>query len=245
MAELPELPAAVRKPPKAVLIVGAVAAGVIAFMWWRNRNAVDAATVTTDPLTGLGTGAEANVGATGSNAGVGAEGLSQGTTGDATIHDQASWTADVIDKLGGTYEPAALYDALGAYLAGLPVNADQAAMVRAAWAASGKWPFIPASYTLSTTGSTPGGGGPGVVTPAAPTASAVTSSSVTLSIPALPGATSYEWRVNGADHAHTSTPSYRYPAKAGTTYRFSVRAVVNGHDTANSAETSVTTDKGK
>lgn len=242
MAELPELPKLTRKPPKAVVIGGLAAAALVGWVWWRNRNATDAAT-TTDPLTGLGTGAEANLGATGGNAGIGAVGGSApiDASGGQGIHDQASWTADAIDKLGGTYDPAALYDALGAYLAQQPINNDQAVLVRAAWAASGKWPFIPASYTLTASSSTPGTGGSTQVTPATPTATNVTRSSVSLTTAALPGATSYEWQVNGSDHAHTTGPSYRYAAKPGTTYTFSVRAIVGGHDTRQSGSVTVTT----
>jgi len=243
MAELPELPRVVRKVPKPVIVVGVVAAGVAAAIWWRNRSAA-ASTVdpTIDPLTGLPYAAEANGGATGGNSGIGAVGSSPAVDMSGTgIHDQASWTADVIDKLGGTYDPAAIYDALGAYLASQPINADQAVIVRAAWAASGKWPFIPASYTLSTTNSTPGAGGSTQVTPATPVATSVTRSSVSLTTAALSGATSYEWAVNGADHAHTTSPSYRYAAKPATTYRFSVRAIIGGHDTRQSGTLTVTT----
>lgn len=233
----------IRKPPKPVIIGGLIAGGILAFVWWRNRSAVNAATSTTDPLTGLSTGAEANTGATGGNAGGGLGGLSDtvDVSGDTSgVHDVPTWTADVIGKLGGTYEPSALYAALGSYLAGQPINSDQAAMVRAAWAASGKRDFLPASYTLTTAGSTPGGGGATAPTPTTPYAT-VSGVRVSLSTGSLPGATSYEWAVNGADHAHTSGPTYVYEGKPHTTYRFSVRAVVNGHDTPQSGSTSATT----
>jgi hypothetical protein len=244
MPELPELPRAVRKPSKAMVIGGVAAVAVIGYLWWRNRSATTTTPdATIDPLTGLPYSAEANAGATGGNAGVGASGLSDTIDASGTgIHDQASWTADAVAKLGGSYEQSAIYDALGAYLAGQPINSDQAVIVRSAWAASGKWPFIPASYTLATTGSTPGtGGGATPITPAAPTATSVTRTSVKLATATIPGATKYEWAVNGADHAHTSGPAYTYSARPGTTYQFSVRAVVSGHDTAQSASTTVTT----
>ena len=245
MAELPELPKLTKKPPKAVIIGGLAAAALIGWVWWRNRSATDTATTdpTIDPTTGLPWSAEANTGATGGNAGIGAVGGSEpiDAGGDQGIHDQASWTADVIDKLGGTYDSAALYDALGAYLAGQPINNDQAALVRAAWAASGKWPFIPANYTLTASSSTPGSGGATQVTPATPTATNVTRATVSLTTAAIPGATSYEWAVNGTDHAHTTAPAYRYSAKPGTTYTFSVRAIVGGHDTRQSGSITVTT----
>lgn len=246
--DAPELPKAVRNPPKAVVIGGVVAGGILLFVWWRNRSATAAAvdTSTIDPLTGLPYSAEANTGATGGNAGEGAVGLSATVdAGGGGITDQASWTADAVSKLSGTYDPSALYAALGSYLAGSPISSDQAVIVRAAWAASGKWPFIPASYTLDTSGgSTPGTGGGGgtLPTPAAPQAT-TTRTSVHLSTGAIPGATLYEWQVNGADHAHTSGPSYTYPAHPGTHYNFSVSARVGTQYTPKSGNTAVTTPK--
>jgi len=115
----------------------------------------------------------------------------------------------------------------------------------------GLTPATPYSFTvaaLSATGTAgPTGTAVSVKTlaalgaPTAPTISKATATSVTLSTKAIPGATSYEWRVNGADHAHTATPTYRYGTKPATAYRFSVRAIVDGHDTPVSPETTYTT----
>jgi len=93
----------------------------------------------------------------------------------------------------------------------------------------------PASAAITIT--TPAGTLP---RPAAPHAT-VSGSKVTLSVPAVPGATLYEWVVNGADHAHTSTPSYVYQGKPKTTYRFSVYVTAGQAHSLTSTQTTVTT----
>jgi hypothetical protein len=247
MPELPEVPEIGKlKVKKPVVITVVIGVGIVGYLWWRNHSATDAATLdpnAVDPLTGLTYGVESGQ-PTGVNSASGTGGEQDTVDASGTgIHDGASWTADVVDKLGGSYDPAALYDALGAYLAGQEITADQAVIVRSAWAASGKPPGGPDTYRLTQSGGgTPGAGsGATGAAPAAPVATSVTKSSVKLSTVALAGASSYEWAVNGADHAHTPGPSYTYAARPGTRYTFSVRAIVNGHDTAQSGTTTVTT----
>jgi len=172
MADLPELPKKLNKP----VVIGVIlAGGLLVYVWWSHRSSVDAATTdsadaTIDPLTGLPYSAETGTD-TGLNAATGSGDLGTSSpigSDSGGIVDQAGWTADVVTKLGEVYNPDSIYQALGDYLAQSPLSSDEAAIVRAAWAASGKLAFLPQSYTLKTSGSTPGTPPPPPSTPPPP-----------------------------------------------------------------------------
>jgi hypothetical protein len=147
---------------KTVAIVTLAGAAIIGVVWWRQGHDTGAAAATPadaiDPLTGLPYSVESGTD-TGLNSGTGhgydtspvdANPPSNGVT------DIPSWVNDALAKLGATMDAGAVSRALGDYLAQVPLTQDEAAIVRQAWAVSGKWPFLPQSYTLATNGSTPG-----------------------------------------------------------------------------------------
>lgn len=135
-------------------------AGLIAiWYWWRQRTSSASTSSTTDPnaidpLTGLPYSAEqsGNTGYVNPNPVTAID----TTTGNGITTNQA-WVADVIDKLGNIgQDPAFVGAVLGKYLASQPLTLEEAAVVRMAWAFSGKPPQGPNNFTLATGGSTPG-----------------------------------------------------------------------------------------
>lgn len=143
---------------------GLGAAGIIAaWYWWRQRMASASSTATDpnaiDPLTGLPYSAEQS----GDTGFVNPNPVTSIDTRTGNgITDNQAWVADVIDKLGNIgQDPSFVGAVLGKYLASQPLTLEEAAVVRMAWAFSGKPPNGPNSFTLATTSSTPGGTTPG------------------------------------------------------------------------------------
>jgi len=134
----------------------AVAAGIAAFVWLRRRNAsaADQTQGLIDPLTGLPYSSE-NQAPTGYVNPNPVQSTVDSTTG--TIKTNAEWTTDVIGKLGNIGMDASFVGTvLGKYLASQPLTLEEAAVVRTAWAFSGKPPQGPDNFTLSGGSSTPG-----------------------------------------------------------------------------------------
>lgn len=132
----------------------AAAVGVAGFVWLRRRNQAAASPdATVDPLTGLPYSAE-NQPSTGY---VNPNPVQSVIDSTGAITTNAEWTADVIGKLGNIgMDSGFVGSVLGKYLASQPLTLDEAAVVRTAWAFSGKPPQGPDNFTLSSTSSTPG-----------------------------------------------------------------------------------------
>jgi hypothetical protein len=145
-------------------------------------------------------------------------------------------------------DPAAMTVALGKYLTGLSVESGGTdyTLINSARALWGDPPVAGASGYPPAIRVQPSGGqtNPPVPTPPAPTVSNLTRTGVTLSIPAIAGATLYEWVKNGGDHAHTSTPSYTDKSVApGARYVYAVYAKLASGATPTSPQTVVTIPK--
>lgn len=134
----------------------AVAGSIAALYWFRRRNqSASAPDATIDPLTGLPYSAE-NQPATGY---VNPNPVQSVIDSTGAVTTNAEWTADVIGKLGNIGMDAGFVGAvLGKYLASQPLTLEEAAVVRTAWAFSGKPPQGPDNFTLSSGSSQPGGG---------------------------------------------------------------------------------------
>ncbi len=152
---------------KRVYVFGAVAAVavIVAVAYWRRSQGGGGGEVATDYYADLRTGSD-----TGSDAYEGAKDSVTGDSGSAaydaipkTPTTDQEWTAAVVNSLTH-YEPGYLYGVLGKYLARQPITTDEAAVVRAAWAAIGRPPGGQQIITAAET-STPG-------TPTTPNAAA-------------------------------------------------------------------------
>jgi hypothetical protein len=80
------------------------------------------------------------------------------TPGSTVPQTNAEWTTDVLDKLGalGGSEESHTLSVLGKYLQKVPLTADEADIIRQAWALSGKPPQGPDTFTLTSSGGSPG-----------------------------------------------------------------------------------------
>lgn len=128
--------------------------------------------------------------ATGGGGGAAPSGYTPSTpvdnTGLEVISTNAQWSAKAVGVLANAgYDPAAVYAALGDFLARAPLTAGEATIVRAALAAAGN-PPVGGPYTITVQA--------GEVTLKAPTglkATSVTGTSVTLTYTPVAGASSY------------------------------------------------------
>jgi hypothetical protein len=144
--------------PKPVLLIGAVAgAGALGYAWYRDRKKKAAAatappadtTGTTTDSTSYGYGAYADEGAyaygaytyNGEPYGYGGFNAGLPYAPAASVagapETNAQWTQSVVTGLGDAYDKQAVLDALGAYLRGAQVTADQDRIIGAAIATNG------------------------------------------------------------------------------------------------------------
>lgn len=227
-------------PTKKVYVLaagGAVALGV-AYIYYRHAQAGAATDAPTEDYAGTGTD--------GSDGYTGASGSVSGTSGSdaydalpATPTTDQQWVALVEDALS-YLEPGYLVETLGKYLDRRPLTAEEASVIRSAWAVAGHPPGNQ-PITLATDN-----GSPGTVTlPGVPGGLKVvstTSSSVALSWSSVASATKY--RLYGPDTAvrdvtgTSSTVTGLAPSKG---YTFSVSAVNAAGESAKSASVAGTT----
>lgn len=151
--------------PKYVWIGGGLTAGIVAYAYYKHRQAAASATLVTDPTTGA-------LAATGGSPPP-IQPAAPDTSGLITTNTQ--WTQDVLNKLGatGSVDLGVVLNAISKYLAGIALTADEASIVRQAWAVSGKPPEGPANIILAGTGTgagtpPPPSGGGGGTTPSVP-----------------------------------------------------------------------------
>lgn len=126
MAGTIKLPMIGEVPKKGVLIGGAVGVAVLGILWWRKRSMPAAATVAPADATDAGFDDGSldgdGIDAYGTSGG-GAVTYADGSTGAVlpSPTDNAQWEAEVVQLLGGSFDPAALQIALGKYLTGATV----------------------------------------------------------------------------------------------------------------------------
>jgi hypothetical protein len=145
---------------------GALVAGIVGYAWWqRSRGTAPAeAGPAIDPLTGLPVDPQTGTGGYVNPRPV--QSVIDGTNPDE-IRTNVQWTQAVTDKLTllGSWDAGFIATTLGKYLANQPLNPDEQALVRTAWAYAGKPPEGPAQFVPAPTGGggnnnpPPGGGG--------------------------------------------------------------------------------------
>lgn len=197
--------------PRAGVIAGAgVGVLVVGVLWWRKRSmpaaapAVDAADTTDDGFDTTGDDAD-GIDAYGT-AGGGSITYADGSTGAVLTAptNNAEWEAEVVQLLGGSFDPAALQVALGKYLTGATVveGSQDDLIITAARGAANDPPthsitgYPPAVRYSSSTGqtTTPPPAGTGDVT-AKPTGFVITKetpTTTTVAFHAVPNATYYQ-----------------------------------------------------
>ncbi len=148
MADQIEVPAIGRVDRKYLYGAIALVVGIVGYAWWNRSRAeattvVDPATGSEDPATG---GAYVNPRPVTSTV---------DQTGDV-IDTNAEWTQAVTARLSTMfYDSQFIATTLGRYLGRQPLTADEADLIRTAWAFEGKPPDGPDSFTLSNTGGQP------------------------------------------------------------------------------------------
>lgn len=135
-----DVPGIGQLPKGAVIAMGVAVVGVAGVFWYRHYRTAAAASSTgaptPDPATGSDTGSDVygNPDPNGNGSG------SVDETGDQITTD-SEWVQAVVDDLGNQgRDPSYVTDVLALYLTGQSLNADQAQIVRDAWALRGKPP---------------------------------------------------------------------------------------------------------
>lgn len=158
MAGTVKLPAIGEVPTKYAYAGVAVIVGIVGFAYYKRRQSASAASASTaapdpnavDPATGLtyaqeqAAGSVGSLGSTGySNPNPNAVGYST-VSGTGAITTNMDWSAAVSSALGNLgYDPTFIASTIGKYLASQPLTADEAALIRVAWAYEGKPPSGP------------------------------------------------------------------------------------------------------
>jgi hypothetical protein len=244
----PALPLVGHISKRGLWIAGAGAVGLLALLWWRKRNAAPAVAAVAADSAGADASVDPNLDPFATDPNTDPYGAGGGGALDASGQllapaqgapiDNQQWTAQVMATLAGVVDPAALSAALGRYLTGTAVDAADESLIDQAIAAAGYPPvagatgYPPGLLAQPATGQTAPGGGvtappsnPRPAKPNAPTVTGITATTVSLSTTAVPGATLYEWSINGANHTHTTSPTVTITGLVTkTTYQFSVEA---------------------
>lgn len=81
-----------------------------------------------------------------------------GSGGSTLPKTNQEWTQDVIDKISvlGGMDAGHLLAVIGKYLQRVPLTTDEADIIRQAWAVAGKPPEGPDTFSLTTSGGSPG-----------------------------------------------------------------------------------------
>lgn len=219
MADTIDIPKVGPVKKQQVVILGAAAAGIVGYAWWRSRSTPadtgedpTAAPAPEDPYEGL-----THTGDGGPVGGYDDRSSDTGTTGPTT---NADWRALVKERLAESYESRLIDDALGRYLNRRPLSTMDQTIVQDAIAAAGYPPV--GSYTIITGGDTELKVAPSGLT-ATPAAT-----KVTLKWVAVPGAASYRiYREGITQNVGTSLDTVAEVAglDPGKSYRFRVAGV--------------------
>jgi len=200
--------------------LGGVAAGVVAFAWWRRSRDAAAAEAPPEPEDPYEGSFGTNGGGDGSVSGYPD---STSDTKSTAPRTNAEWSQLVMEKLADSYDGVAINGAIGRYLARAPLSPLDLDIIRAAVARAGYPPD--GSYPLSP------GGTATLAAPAGFTAVGGTAS-VALRWAPVSGATGYVVYRDGArDSTPTGTSATISGLTPGTTYSWQVSALA-----ANGAE---------
>lgn len=221
----------VKKAYVAVALAGT--AGIVGFAWWRrSQTASDTAP---DYYADTRTGSELPTDDYTNPGGVDTSQDDDGTW--KAPKSDVEWSQAVVEKLSW-FEPGYVSRTVGKYLAGSMLTADEADLIREAWAQVGKPPGNQRIVT-SPTPTTPTPGTPGPKPPPGPVARTAapklhhvqrTSVSLTLLWDPVSGAKSYTAYCNGGGQRRTKTgivgTSYTFAGlKPGTQHSVSVASV--------------------
>jgi len=247
---------------KTAFLVGGAAVVIGGIVYFRERGTATATPTDTtvtgdvDPATGFVYGTPEDLAALASqgtdlgsvggvtNTGGGGSVPSTGTGSYATNGEWSQAAIEYMINNGLVTDSTQLAAALGKYITGAYADDISVQLIDQAIAVQGYPPIAgvngyPPSINRNQT-PTPVGPFP---RPPAPKASGLSKTGVTVSIPAQSGATLYEWSINGANHAHTTAPTYFYGMKPGTTVNISVAAHYGTNIGPESPQTKVTTPK--
>jgi len=249
---------------KTALYVGGAAVAIGGIVYWREKKMGTATTTTDttatgdiDPATGFVYGTPEDLAALASQGtdlssvgGVTNTGGGGGvpSTGTGSYATNGQWSQAAIEYMvnnGLVVDATALSAALGKYLTGSYADPTQQQLIDQAIAVQGYPPIagvngMPPSINTNASPTTPPAAFP---RPPAPKVSGLSRTGATVSIPAQPGATLYEWSVNGANHDHTTGPSYHYPMRPASTANLSVAAHYGANIGPESPSVKVTTPK--
>jgi hypothetical protein len=149
MAETVDIPQIGRVKTQYVWAAGGVVVIIVGYAYLKRRSAAGADTgPAVDPTSG-------SLGATG---GTPPPITPAQVTSSTVPTNNQEWTQDVLDKMGvvGGTEESHTLSVIGKYLNKIPLTADEADVIRQAWALAGKPPQGPDNFTLTSTGSTTG-----------------------------------------------------------------------------------------
>lgn len=225
---------------KRVYVYGAAAvvAVIVGYAYYRRATVGGSATDEADYYADLRTGSD-----TGSDA---YANPAPGGTGGSDAYDalpknpttDQEWTAAVVNTLS-SYEPQYLYGVLGKYLSRQKIDAEEAAVVRSAWAAVGRPPggqeiLIAADTSSPGTSKAPG-------TPTGLRTDSLTGTSARIGWSPVAGAKAYHVYWGGGNVTTATGPSFTTGTlKPGTAYSFTVDAY---NDFGTSAKSAVLTVK--
>lgn len=220
MADTVSVPAVGDVKKKYVMISGALVAGIVGYAWWKRGTAApaDVPAYTEEDVTADGVADTAGGSAGGSANSGGADHNDEGV-----ITSDSQWAQRASEILSGAYDPAAVAEALGAYLTHQPLTTAQAAIVRAA---IGQFGYPPGGAYAVNTG---GGTNPSALTePKSVHVRSKTGSMITLQWNPVAGASYYRLFQEGVSEnvGATNDPIQGVGnLRPNTSYRFRVAAV--------------------
>lgn len=226
-------------PKKVVVIGGAIAAGVLAYAYYKSA---DAGTPVADPLEAAVDEYDSPLGNSGGNSSL----TSPGNVDEGSIRTNADWTNKAVETLQGAgWEGSAIYTALGKLLAFKTLSPFEADIAQAAKAAVGE-PPVGGPYPIKEGLPTPDTS----AKPSAPRLHHVntTKTAAILQWSAADGAASYTVYQSGGKTVAKGVKETSFTVsnlKPGTRYSFSVASVnsANVRSSATSNVVTVTTKK--